>query len=392
MEKLEPIIIELTRLFDDMVKNRDHISNTLKDELRKNAKLLSASFKYVPEASSDKKVIQLMETFSVFTDVDDPEVYQSSSEVVTILLRSLTSENLVHIWKSTYDIGLCCYILNHTQISIEDLFTSISYWVENPRFDERFFRCFLKILESKHDEVEVPFIFAKSFAVILFDDSLLRSQLSAMVLASFSNIHKDVSNLIVASWILGYNRSPMLAFNCRNILERADDAQLNLYATLCLDFFDLLCILPKKVQGFRTVAILTLHRIRNLYSEDHYIQFISCCDKSVRELEDYDYSMPDFIKIFDAAENSNIDVDKITHNIKGVNDDIIASLIMYARKTSKSNAKGMEPTLCKSVYETLKNPHEMLIELTDINIDIDRIVRYADLIDTKSIIEMKSFS
>jgi hypothetical protein len=121
---------------------------------------------------------------------------------------------------------------------------------------------------------------------------------------------------------------------CRQLLASAPRNVLNLVATLVLEFPTLLAILPSVTEGFHSLVVMTLHRVR-LFAGPQLPKFLEMCDRSVRVICENLDGIAKEILLLDAASNDSVTSAELANLFDvEITADSLAAFVMFARQSS----------------------------------------------------------
>ncbi|EAY15671.1 hypothetical protein TVAG_405850 [Trichomonas vaginalis G3] len=384
MDKIRGYISSLSELFQQLILERKNPPDDLLLNTKTKGQYLAASFKYAPELATNEQVLEILGLYAAPSIGEHSLIFPTTSKLVELCLKNLSSTTLIDMWNKTNDIGLCSFIINSTEIPPDLLFGKIISWIDEPSNDTTFYAHFVNIIKTPTACV-VPNSAVLQIIPFLVDASPIRSSLATLVLNSFSAINKESADLITSSWLQTEHRSIHAAMNCRTILSKAPSASLNYAATLCLEFPVLFCILPPSVKGYKFLAKLTLHRVQSLYKES-YRQFLEMCERSVRKISDEVYEP---LSLLDSAMTGDcLDIYRLFQTDLTL--DFKAATAMFARYSNWKDGKEIPIELRKEMLKVLNSPTESHFETKPREIPIENIISASEKVNQKSILALRN--
>ena len=386
MENLSEILSILTNSFKELVLSGNIISEELKNEINKNTLILCSILKKNIELFNNESIIELLSLYSATTATDDPEIFEICKKTVDQILEKFTTNSLLNLWDNTNDIGLCNSISRKTLIDPKSFFPKILKWIENPQIESPFFYHFINIIKNSiYNDIEITYFF--SIVPLITDKTPIRSYLTFYLLNNFEEIHPLILDLIVSSWIICKNKTPLISNLCRKLLNKSSNNKLNLYSTLCFDFPNILCILPKKTNSFTLISKISIHRIK-LFYKNYLEDFLILCDPLVRYLhkEECNNLLNSFL-IYDSTFDLNKNILKYFNN--NFNNDILSSLLYFGKYTSRDSIE-LNKEISEKIIYNINNIEDNEINLNEININNNLILEFFNNLKNYNILNLKN--
>jgi hypothetical protein len=358
-------------------------SDDVLKRVARSGQYLASFLKHEPQLVEEPLILQSLELFASACPTEAPFLHEHFSKVLRLCLKSLPSDPLLHLWSSSTDIQFCCYVVEIASIPIDAYFRKLSIWVENPQADVVFYRAFISILKAPTvDVVETDLLL--SFAICLADPkSPVRASLAFLVLNSFTAVNAKLALCIVAAWLYHPIHRPHGAEFARQLLARAGRSELNMIATLVLEFPTLLAVLPPTTDGFASLAALTLHRVA-LFAPDGLTRFLELCDRTVRGLAKRDAPVAPDVRLIDGGGPElapMFDREPST--------DSLAAVVMFARTAACADCRFLPPETRRKIAAGLANPVELpVIQPEEPDVDPGAVKRLYELIEATKVPEM----
>ena len=163
---------------------------------------------------------------------------------------------------------------------------------------------------------------------------------------------------------------------------------LNLIATLTFDFPILLSIIPPNVNGFKTLVLMTIHRIKTFYP-DELSHFLELCDIRVREITQKENTkISPELRIYDATFLNNISKEQIKELFHPKeNIDFYTAAFLFARYTSIPNAsQSIDYEAATKIREMILNsPETTAAYVPNSKLDISDIASIREMIEQNQI-------
>lgn len=387
METIHSYCNTLSELFQQVISNSNSPKQDLINSIFKIGDEVSALFKKSPEYSRDEYVIEILEIYSGVCRNEFPKIYDICSNFINICLNSLPKSELKRMWETSNDICLCLYISDITSLDNDVFCKKISYFIENPQIEKYWFKKFIEMIRKPSvDEFKIDDIIP--FNVYIVDESPLRSTLGYLFLNSFEKINSISALTIASSWLCLKHKTPHAANHCRLILKKAPSNTLNLIATLTFDFPILLSIIPPNVNGFKTLVLMTIHRIKTFYP-DELSHFLELCDIRVREITQKENTkISPELRIYDATFLNNISKEQIKELFHPKeNIDFYTAAFLFARYTSIPNAsQSIDYEAATKIREMILNsPETTAAYVPNSKLDISDIASIREMIEQNQI-------
>lgn len=369
--KLNKCLNKISEQFGKHVESKGKSVSAIQ-KMTKQAQKLIKHLQSMPEAAHSRPVIETLELLSSICPIEDPDMYKPCALIIQLIFRSLPNSELHEIWTITQDMNLCCHITESTTLKAYLYIEKICTFIENPSIeDPPWFRRFVKILKCKLDG-EVDYQNVLPFALYMNDISPLRSTLAFLVLNSFSQINSRVAITIVSSWLTCDHKNPIIANNCRNILKKAPTDTLNMLSTLSFDVPIIFTILPPEIEGYQTLCMITIHRLKS-FIPDKLSEFLCLCDTKAREIIHRETStknnktpslvlpsltIPKKLQLYDTSKTASRSRSAISEMMEDeITINYLAPVVLFARRSPYEVANFLPQQTAKNIVQALKAPY-----------------------------------
>lgn len=338
-------------------------------KMTKQAQKLINHLKQMPTTAYSREVIEVLELFSSICPIEEPDIYKPCALVIQQIILTLPNPELLEIWKRTQDMNLCSHI-SDSPATIETCFyfEKLCTFIENPSIeDPTWFRRFVKLLKCKLDG-EIDYNYVLPFTLYMSDISPLRSTVAFLILNTFSQLNARVAITIAASWLICDHKNPIISNNCRSILKKAPPSTLNMLATLSFDIPIIFPILPPEIEGYHTVCMITIHRLKS-FMPDSLSKFLCLCDIKAREiihretssknkapsLKLPNLSIPRELQLYDAANTasrSRAAISEMMEADESIN--FLASVVLFVRRCPYDDGSFLPQQTAHKITQALR--------------------------------------
>lgn len=392
LEQVHKTCTILVEIFTELISKNNGIDSEKYDRLLKATQLLAAILKKKPEYIEDADVADTISIFASTSEEEYPKLHETFTKVVSLSLKFLPTTSLEVLWVNTISIELCHAIVSIGSIDPKPFFRKLLYFVERPQNEIAWLRKFVALLKTPSVEtIESDLVL--QITGYITDSCPLRSALAFMILSTFLTVNTMNATYIVSSWLITPNKTLQNAYQCRTILAKATKSCLNLVATLAFEFPIVLCILPTSVEGYNTLATLTLHRMHTFHPEK-FGEFIDLCDPYVRQLNKNEVNSNPAIQLLDAAKYNVTSKRKMAKIFAAnePNQDFAFSSLAFGRTTTMKNSAFLSTEQRDSIKRMLMNQSpskERMIDEPHLNANELNIC--SELIEHSKIAELSKF-